>query len=438
MTLAWLLPIGFAALTAALLPLLVHLARRSEHRITDFAALRWLSAKPQPRRRVRFDEVPLLLLRLLLIAAIAALLARPALFGAPDTRPWIVAAPQIDAGRLRDAARASGRTDMQVHWLMPGFPAMGATDTVAPRDAAASSTSPAQTATPSSLLRELDATLPTGTPMTVLVPATLDGVDGGRIRLSRAVDWRVVSDAASPVSQLPVSPTSTPLPAPIMVRHDPARAAALRYLRAAERAWAVDAAPPIQAAATNPPSNPAVDTTQRSTPSPPAVLRIATADVPLDPAIRTLVWLSPSPLPSAVGEWIAAGGHALVDVDTTLPATPTLSFEAGTWRDDDSAPLVRTAVMGRGRISQWTRRLSPAAMPMLLDASFPAGLRALLSDAPAAPARVDARAHAPDSAARPFPDAPRPLDGWLIAAIALLFAIERWMASGARRGSDAA
>ncbi|MBC7991570.1 MAG: BatA domain-containing protein, partial [Luteimonas sp.] len=71
MTLSLLLPIGLAALAALLLPLLVHLARRSEQRLVPFAALRWLQAKPQPRRKRRFEEHWLLLLRLLLLAALA-------------------------------------------------------------------------------------------------------------------------------------------------------------------------------------------------------------------------------------------------------------------------------------------------------------------------------------------------------------------------------
>ena len=44
-------------------------------------------------RRIRFDEWPLLLLRLLLLAMLALWLARPVLTGVPDTTPWMVVAP---------------------------------------------------------------------------------------------------------------------------------------------------------------------------------------------------------------------------------------------------------------------------------------------------------------------------------------------------------
>ncbi len=75
MGLSLLFPLGLAALAAWLLPLLIHLARRQESRLTEFAALRWLRAQPRPRQRIRVDEWPLLLLRLLLLALLALLLA---------------------------------------------------------------------------------------------------------------------------------------------------------------------------------------------------------------------------------------------------------------------------------------------------------------------------------------------------------------------------
>ena len=77
MTPAFLLPGALAALAALILPIIIHIARRSEQHPTDFAALRWLSERPRPRSRLRLDEWPLLVLRLLLLAPEA--LRRPAL-----------------------------------------------------------------------------------------------------------------------------------------------------------------------------------------------------------------------------------------------------------------------------------------------------------------------------------------------------------------------
>ena len=133
-----LFPLGLAALAAGLLPLLIHLARRHPYTPLDFAALRWLRAQIRPRQRIRFDDWPLLLVRLLLLAALALLLARPALTGpAPAPTAWTVVAPGLDATALRGTAEAGNW-----HWLAPGFPPL---DTAPP---------PRQPV--ASLLRQLD------------------------------------------------------------------------------------------------------------------------------------------------------------------------------------------------------------------------------------------------------------------------------------------
>ena len=81
------------------------------------------AAKPKPRHRLRFDEWPLLLLRLLLLVALALLLARPVLFGSASHAPWVAVVPGVD---LQAVARAATRQpDARRHWLAPGFPPLG-------------------------------------------------------------------------------------------------------------------------------------------------------------------------------------------------------------------------------------------------------------------------------------------------------------------------
>ena len=63
MSLSLLLPLGLAALAALVVPILIHLVRRPEHQLIDFAALRWLSERVRPRRRLRFEDPWLLLAR---------------------------------------------------------------------------------------------------------------------------------------------------------------------------------------------------------------------------------------------------------------------------------------------------------------------------------------------------------------------------------------
>lgn len=263
--LALMLPIGLAALAALALPALIHLARRSEEQLTDFAALRWLSQKPKPRQRLRFDEWPLLLLRLLLLALLALWLARPVLRDEADATPWVVVAPGLDAEVPPDA---------EVRWLAPGFPP---TDTPTPASAPIAS-----------LLRQLDAELPADAPLTVVVPERLSGLDGARIQLSRRIDWQVRSGA------MPAPKAGAPAVPALAVRYAPDQAAGVRYLRAAATAWrqpgralAFEAAP------------------------------IGTA---LPSRDRVLVWLAAGALPTNVQAWVKQGGTALVAASTAIDA----------------------------------------------------------------------------------------------------------------------
>jgi hypothetical protein len=96
-----LLPSALAALAALLLPLIIHLSRRSEQRVTDFAALRWLSIKLRPRRKIIFQEKLLLLLRLLLLIALALFLAKPVSFHTPAAKHWVLVVPGVDIDAVK-------------------------------------------------------------------------------------------------------------------------------------------------------------------------------------------------------------------------------------------------------------------------------------------------------------------------------------------------
>lgn len=390
MNLALLLPAGLAALAALLLPLLIHLARRSEQRPTAFAALRWLRQKPKPRHRIRFDEWPLLIVRLLLLILLALLLARPVLFGADGEAPWVAVVPGVD---LQQARAVQAPENARRHWLTPGFPSLDASQ----QDVAASATRASVT----SLLRELDANLPQDVALTVLVPAQLDGVDAQRPVLSRRVDWRIVAGTN------PKAPATNTVPAPVLsVRYASDREAALRYLRAANAAWR------------EPGSRTSASTQD-----------VAPAGQALVEKTKYLVWLVPGPVPQAVSDWTRTGGIALLDAQATLADAPPMAV---LWRDDAGATLVEGAGYGNGRLMRLTRALTPQALPALLEADFPQHLRSLFDAPRPAPARVFATDHVPTTGGPVFPLSPRDLQPWLLALIALQFVLERWMASGSR------
>ena len=386
MSLGLLLPAGLAALFALLLPLLLHLARRTEQEPTVFAALRWMEARPRPRSQVRLEERLLLVLRLVLLATLALLLAQPVISGAPGGKAWVVVAPGIDR---TDARAALAAPEAEWHWLAPGFPGLE-------RD-------PPTGAQPvSSLLRELDAGLREDTALSVLVPTGLTGLDGERPVLHRAVDWRVIETPPPAMSPAP------PMRGTLAVRHAGTGDPALRYLRAAEAAWAADGA------------GTAAGRTR---------LDIAPVPAAIPPDARWLVWLAPGALPADARAWIEAGGRALLGPKTAMPVPATGAI---LWRNARGEPLARGRALGDGHVVQLTRPLAPAGMPEVLDPSFPDRLRGLLEPTPP-PERAFAATHAPLPGGPALPPVPRPLHPWLALLVAVLFLAERWLATSPRR-----
>jgi len=385
MGLSLLFPLGLAALAAWLLPLLIHLARRQESRLTEFAALRWLRAQPRPRQRIRVDEWPLLLLRLLLLALLALLLAGLAWRDEDARRARVLVAPGVDMTALRALQLPP---DAQLQWLAPGFPAF---ETPMP-----GGTQPA-----ASLLREFDASLPPEAPLRVVVPADWGAVDAQRPVLSRTVKWQVVAGHS------PASANAAVMPLRLALIGAAPADPAVRTLQALQAAWQGDAAlPRIDAAG---PSS----------------------------ALRTpgtlAVWWHKQALPPAWLDWVRNGGELLL-----APATP---WPAGVapqpqWQDEDGTTVLETAAFGRGRLLRLPRGLDPATFSALLDARFAQDLAAQLRPVPA-PARAVAAEFAPRQQARAWPRPTAALLPWLALLIALVFALERWWATSPRRGVGA-
>jgi hypothetical protein len=380
-----LIPAGLLALVGLLLPLLIHLIRRSELVVTDFAALRWLSARARPRRRLRFDELALLAVRLGLIAVIALLLAQAVLTGWPAARGWLLVVPGVDPSTVPGP---DGASPGERRWLAPGFPALDS-----PMPAAGAS---------SSLLRELDADLAPGSAMTVIVPAELDGLDGERPRLSRPVEWQVSSSGSSRGQSAAAAPLG------LWLAHDPARIAELRFVRAAADA-----------------GSPALEI--RGEIALPGTFD--GFDWPAFAASR-LIWLSDQALPPAVMSWVADGGQVLrvgVGGDAVVGDPVTI------WRGAAAEREVRAYTLGGGRVMVLSARLVPERLPELLAPDFPQLLRGWLESPGQEPARAAAESHAPGIGPAVGSPAPRRLDDWLALLIAALFLIERWLASAPGR-----
>ena len=390
MNLALLAPLGLVALAALALPLLIHLVRRLQLVDTEFAALRWISSRAQPRRRLRFERPWLLLIRLALLALLAPLLARLVSLAPPAdaNTQWIAVAPGADLG----AARTRIGTGGEWHWLAPGFPRIDAN--------AVPSAAPT-----ASLLRELDARLPAGSVLRVVVPETLGGLDGERAHLAHALDWIVVP------GQSPSAPDAAREPVVLHVRYADDETSALAYLRAVVAAWNM-----------REPNRYTLDA------------QPMTATAPDD--ARWLVWLAPD-FPSSLTSWVERGGVALVAHRTVKDATPL-------WQASDGSVLASEQSLGVGRVIALPNALAPSDLPLLLDADFPNQLLAAFRGEPPAPDRAFAAAAEPDrvgagvaaTSARGGNNAVA-LDAWLAIAIAVLFALERIVATMRSREAEA-
>ncbi|MGN6520508.1 MAG: BatA domain-containing protein [Dokdonella sp.] len=384
MSFALLAPLGLAALAALALPILIHLVRRLQLERIEFAALRWIVVDAPPRRRIRFERPWLLLVRLLLLLALALLLARPVL---EHVEVPVAERAYVVPGVAPAVARAAlDRAGLDLRWLAPSFPGV--------EQALATDAVPL-----ASLLREADAGLPEGAVLRVVVPRTLAGLDGERARLAHTLDWRVVDGA------MDAAPTADRSPIRFAVRYADEEASSLPYLRAAVAAWnarepgryVLDAAPVARG-------------------------------VPSD--AHWLAWLAPS-RPAEVDAWIEHGGVALVTHDAQGDPF---------WRAADGRVLARSRTPGAGRVLALPLALAPEHLPMVLDAAFARLLRDALRGAPPAPDRADADAYEPIPAVgtahadAPLPaGARRPLDGWFVLLAGLLFLVERALATHAPR-----
>jgi hypothetical protein len=382
MSLSLLLPLGLVALAGLVVPLLIHLVRRSEQKIVDFPALRWLRESERPRRHPRFEELWLLVSRLLLLILIALLLAVPVLNGSwRGVRHWVALAPGVD---INAAHKLVTDKDAEWRWLAADFPEMDTSP-------------PPATSTFSSLLREFDAQLPANDSLSVIVPSEVGDLDAERIAVSRAIDWQIVpavakSDAAK----------AKPRVGSLALRHGGEVSAGLRYVRAAlsvlkagdTETWQID----DQA-----------------------------SSVALPAKTDVVIWLG-SPLPDELKPWIEGGGRALIVDDA--PGSGEI-----VWRDDEGAALARDEVVGNGHILHLHGPLTPANVPALLDADFPERLQALLAAPIAPPKQAYASEVQPITSARPLIGGEQRTDlAPLIGVLAgLVFLIERLLATRRRR-----
>jgi hypothetical protein len=291
----------------------------------------------------------------------------------------VVASDGID---LAAAQRLVEIPDAEWRWLSPGFPSI---------DEPTADSPPAF----ASLLREFDAGLATSDRLTILVPDTVRGLDADRIALTHAFDWRVVPAATNVQATPPIAPRR------VALRATEPTTEAVRYVRAALSAWWFAE-----------PESWRIDD------------RAVGAGV--DAEDEWLIWLG-GEVPADVESGVDRGGR-LLRVDAAA--------EAGevAWRNEAGDVSVRERRRGKGRMISLLQPLDPAHFPELLDGRFPGHLRRWFEGTPMAPTIARSESVQPTSSVEAASPLRTSLRSLLAVLIAIVFLIERVMATR-RRGT---
>jgi hypothetical protein len=441
-------PAGLWALAALSIPLALHLWRRPPQTIR-LGSLRFLArVSRRIPRDLRWHEQLLLAARLLLLALLALMLARPHWRPASEDRPqrWALIDPTgTPEGESLARLRAVQAAGYETHQLASGFPRG------TPAEHAGA---PAPDLW--SWLREADAGLPAGSALAVFTPGRLASLRGHRPFLPHCrVEWVMTPENVGPAPIAPLSGGAAPLH--VLVLHDASRAEDARYLAAA-----------VRAAGQISGSNVAL-TEGNATQSGVAAVR------PAD----WVFWLSAQPPPDdlasqatnlfsdvagnetgqdAAPSWILpqpdVNGAAALAPPVRLwqrVIAPARSRDAVIWTDGFGQPLLTQSSQGSHRQWRFFSRFHPDWTDLPRTTALPAWLRGVLlplTNAPlladpaadhrlADPAQLPAAASSPMSESGALPlrrDTPG-LQGWCWLLAAILFGIERGLSHWRRPDS---
>jgi hypothetical protein len=440
--LTFLSPTAFWALTALGLPLALHLWRRPP-RTVKLGSLRYLDRLTRRRPRdLRWHELLLLAVRLLLLALLVLMLSRPHWRPAALDRPqrWILLDPvAAPAGESLNKLHTWQKDGYETRRLAAGFP---------PSIGAATGADQASSAAPDlwSLLREADAGLPSGSKLAVFTPGRLASLRGERPAISRRcqIDWVITPERGSVPPVQATAPRPQVRPITVLIVHDNSRIDDSRYLAAAVRAvaqvsggsaqqtdWAFWLAnEPVPEALAGRAKNLVTDAADSSPAAAPDTILgwiLPQTDVPFG-----------SGLPEPIRLW------------RRVPATMAPN-EAILWTDGFGRPLLTRS--GDGLHSRWRffSRFNPAWTELPRTTALPAWLRSLLMPAtnpllfadPIRDLRLADPAQFPLAAPRTgTPDVLLPLQqntpglqGWCWLGAAILFCLERILSHRRRQTS---
>jgi len=373
----WQYPAALIALIGVVVPLIIHLLDRGSARQLDFAPLHLLEDLPRASlRRLRLRERLLWLLRSLLVAIAAILLASPALRPAPlAAQAWLLVQPGLEEAVDASVASLSQRWGIDpgaidVRWLEPGF---------------APSSIPAQARERGDfwgVLLAADTRLSPGARLAVIANPRAADLGPVRPRLSRPVEWLTSGEYSGSTPPGENGPSLA-----VYVDAAPSRSALIPVLTAAVDAWRRGLG--------------------------------AAVDIVDEPAHADWILYAPAgALPEAVEDAVAGGALLLTDSPAFAKSAATSSSEFGRRRIGSGLWLRQP--------QDWTALVAGSgdfAFPLRLWRDLGAARLASLPPGIAIP-REQA---APVSGAAPRAAPPHSLTPILGVLLLWLLALERWL-----------
>ncbi|GAB3827564.1 BatA domain-containing protein [Hymenobacter jeollabukensis] len=211
-------PAALWALLGLLVPLAIHLWNRRPGRVVPVGALRWLTAGANRRmRRLHLTQWPLLLLRLTVVAVLAAALLGPRWQRpARPARPQVLVSPEALASPswplLRSTVDSLRRRGAELRLFAPGFPRLADSVASQPQPLANNSDSSTITAWFWPLAAEAADSFPSQ-PLYLFTSASLAHFAGSRPALPPRLRWQLLplDSATRPWLQAAARPTADSL-----------------------------------------------------------------------------------------------------------------------------------------------------------------------------------------------------------------------------------
>ncbi len=213
MSFGW--PAAFWGLLGLSIPLAIHLLQKGHWRRVQVGSLRWFHTNQQPKwRTIKISEVPLLIVRVLLVSLVVFILAKPFVKDdwAKSGQSLTLIYPGLTPGSYTNSVRGD------VRWLADGFPPVNASSPETPDDFWG-------------LLQQIDSLVDADRNIHVIAPIDIRHFGETRPFLRRTVTWEI------PVPNTESTNFTNSLPEQLYIVYSPETTELAKNVALAVTAW---------------------------------------------------------------------------------------------------------------------------------------------------------------------------------------------------------